>query len=143
MMSEATDIYVLDTSAWLTFIEDEAGADRVQELLERAQAGEIVILVSFMSYMEVHYITLQEHDESEARTRLDLMAALPGLRVDSTVALGLLAGELKARHRLSVADAWIAALARERDAMLVHKDPEFEQIGAMLKMMTLPYKTIS
>jgi predicted nucleic acid-binding protein len=68
---------------------------------------------------------------------------LPGLRVDSTVALGLLAGELKARHRLSVADAWIAALARERDAMLVHKDPEFEQIGAMLKMMTLPYKTIS
>jgi uncharacterized protein with PIN domain len=57
-MSEAIDIYVLDTSAWFTLIEDEAGADRVQALLEQARAGEIVVLVSFMSYMEVYYITL-------------------------------------------------------------------------------------
>jgi ribonuclease VapC len=96
-----------------------------------------------MSYMEVYYITLQERDESEARARLDLMAALPGLRVDSTAALGLLAGELKAKHRLSVADAWIAALARERNATLVHKDPEFEQVEVALKVLKLPYKAIS
>jgi hypothetical protein len=32
-MRQATDIYVLDTSVWLTLIEDEAGADQVQELL--------------------------------------------------------------------------------------------------------------
>jgi uncharacterized protein with PIN domain len=54
-MSEALDIYVLDTFAWLTFIEDEAGADRIEELLEKARAGEIVVLVSFMSFMEVYY----------------------------------------------------------------------------------------
>jgi ribonuclease VapC len=142
-MSEAIDIYVLDTSAWFTLIEDEAGADHVQELLERARAGDIVVLVSFMSFMEVYYITLQERDENEAQARLDLMAALPGLRVDSTAALGLLAGELKAKHRLSVADAWIAALARERNATLVHKDPEFEQVEVTLKVLKLPYKAIS
>jgi predicted nucleic acid-binding protein len=142
-MSEVIDIYVLDTSAWFTLIEDESGADRVQELLEQARAGEIVVLVSFMSYMEVYYITLQERNESEAQARLDLMAALPGLRVDSSAALGLLAGELKAKHRLSVADAWIAALARERNATLVHKDPEFEQVEATLQMLKLPYKAIS
>jgi uncharacterized protein with PIN domain len=51
-MSEAADVYVLDTSAWLTLIEDESGADVVQDLLEKARAGEIVIVVSFMSYME-------------------------------------------------------------------------------------------
>ena len=39
-MTQAVDIYVLDTSAWLTLIEDEAGADSVHELLE--QAGERV-----------------------------------------------------------------------------------------------------
>ena len=71
---------------------------------------------------------------------VDLMAALPGLRVDSTAALGLLAGELKAKHRLSVADAWIAALAQERNATLVHKDPEFEQVEATVKALKLPYK---
>jgi predicted nucleic acid-binding protein len=139
-MSEASDIYVLDTSAWLTLIEDEAGADSVEELIAKARAGEIVVLVSFMSFMEVYYITMQERDRHEAQARVDLMAALPGLRVDSTAALGLLAGALKAKHRLSVADAWIAALAQERNATLVHKDPEFEQVEATVKVLKLPYK---
>jgi predicted nucleic acid-binding protein len=140
MMSEAVDVYVLDTSAWFTLIEDEAGADVVQELLEKARAGEVVVLVSFMSFMEVYYITLQERDRGEARARVDLMAALPVLRVDSTEVLGILAGGLKARYHLSVADAWIAALAEERDATLVHKDPEFEQIETGIKVLKLPYK---
>lgn len=54
-MSEPLTVYVLDTSAWLTLIEDETGADTVQALLEKAQAGEAVLLTSFMSYMEVYY----------------------------------------------------------------------------------------
>lgn len=140
-MSEAIDIYVLDTSAWLTLIEDEPGSDLVQEILEKARTGQVVVLVSFLSFMEVYYITLQERDQSEAQARVDLMAALPVLRVESTVALGIVAGELKANHRLSVADAWIAALAKERNATLVHKDPEFEQVEAMIQVLKLPYKS--
>lgn len=110
-MNKAASAYVLDTSAWLTLIEDEAGADAVQDILEKAQAGETIVLVSSMSFMEVYYITLQERDVNEARERVNLMAALPILRVESTRTLGVLAAELKATHRLSVADAWIAALA--------------------------------
>jgi predicted nucleic acid-binding protein len=68
------------------------------------------------------------------------MAALPGLRVDSTEALGLLAGELKAKYHMSVADAWIAALAQERQAILAHKDPWFEQIEATINVLKLPNK---
>jgi len=64
-MSEALDIYVLDTSAWLTLIEDGAGAERIEELLDKAKAGEIVVLVSFMSFMEVYYITMHERDRNE------------------------------------------------------------------------------
>ncbi len=44
---------------------------------------------------------------------------------------------------MSVADAWIAALAQERQAILVHKDPEFEQVEAMIKVLKLPYKVSS
>jgi len=140
-MNELAPIYVLDTSAWLTLIEDEAGADTVQDILEQAKAGEATVLVSFMSFMEVYYITLQERDVNEARERVNLMAALPVLRVESTRALGIAAAELKAEHRLSVADAWIAALAEERGATLVHKDPEFEQVEAIVKVLKLPYKS--
>jgi predicted nucleic acid-binding protein len=140
-MKEATDIYVLDTSAWLAFIEDEDGVDVVQRLLEDAKAGRIVILVSFMTFMEVYYITLQERDEVEAQERLQLMSSLPILRIESTKELGILAGRLKRDYQLSVADGWIAALARERNAILVHKDPEFEQVGKEITLLKLPYKT--
>lgn len=140
-MSEPLTVYVLDTSAWLTLIEDENGADTVQKLLEAAQAGEAILLTSFMSYMEVYYITLQERDADEARERIDLMTALPVLRVESSTRLGINAAEIKAHYRLSAADAWIAALANEHEAMLVHKDPEFEQVAALIEVMTLPYKT--
>ncbi|MEA3340128.1 MAG: type II toxin-antitoxin system VapC family toxin [Chloroflexota bacterium] len=140
-MNKHTPIYVFDSSAWLTLIEDEAGADTVQEILEKAKAGEAIVLVSFMGFMEVYYITLQERGVDEARERVNLMAALPVLRVESTRALGILAAELKAHHRLSVADAWIAALAKERGAKLVHKDPEFEQVEAIVKVLKLPYKS--
>ena len=139
-MRETISSYVFDTSAWLTLIEDEAGSDIVQDLLEKARAGKVIAFVSFMSFMEMYYITLQERDLKEAQERVRLMAALPILRVESTKALGILAAELKAAYRLSVADAWIAALAQERGATLVHKDPEFEQVEAVLEVLKLPYK---
>ena len=140
MMNENKTAYVFDTSAWLTLIEDEAGADVVESLLEKANAGSVEILVSFMSFMEVFYITLQERDIEEAQTRLSLMASLPIARAESTVPLSISAARLKAKHRMSVADAWIAALAQEKGATLVHKDPEFEQIEDALEMLKLPYK---
>ena len=139
-MKEAPETYVLDSSALLAFIEEEQGADIVQNLLERGEAEEITLLVSFMSFMEVCYISLQERDESEAQERLRLMGALPILRVESTEALGVVASQLKASYRISVADAWIAALAKDRNAILVHKDPEFEQVEMEIKVLKWPYK---
>ena len=139
-MNESETTYVLDTSALLTLIEDEAGADVVQNVLESAISGNVQILVSFMSFMEVFYITLQESDIEEARTRADLMESLPITRVESTAPLSVTAARLKGKHRISVADAWIAALALERNAVLIHKDPEFEQTEDELKVLKLPYK---
>ena len=142
-MSHSPLLYVLDTSALLTFMEDEAGAEQVQELLEKAKRGEVILLVSFMSFMEVYYMSLQERGQEEAQERVTLVAALPMLRVESSESLGVQAGAFKAAHRLSVADAWIAALAQERDATLVHKDPEFEQVESTIKVVRLPYKASS
>jgi len=139
-MKKNSNSYVLDTSAWLTLIEDEAGADIVESLLDKANQGIIEIVVSFMSCMEVFYITLQERDVDEARTRLNLMGSLPITRAESTESLALIAGRLKARCRLSVADAWIAALAQERGSVLLHKDPEFDQLEDTVVLQKLPYK---
>ena len=84
----STEQYVLDTSAFLTLIEEEDGADMVQALLQRAKESEIKIFVSFVSFMEVFYITLQERDAEEARARLDLMKQLSIERVESSEEIG-------------------------------------------------------
>ena len=140
MMNASDTVYVIDTSAWLALIEDEEGADLVQNVLERAGSGTVQIFVSFMSFMEVFYITLQDCDIEEAQTRVRLMESLPITRVESTPAISIGAAKLKSKYHISVADAWIAALARERNATLVHKDPEFEQIRDELQVLKLPYK---
>ena len=94
-----------------------------------------------MSFMEVYYITLQERDRVEAGERVRMMAELSVSRVESTASLGVLAAEIKAEYRVSLADAWIAALAKERGAALVHKDPEFEQLESEVEVLRLPYRT--
>ena len=134
--------YVLDSSAFLTFFEDEKGAEIVQELLERAKKGEVLIFVCFATFAKVFYITFREQGQEEARKRVKLMSRLAITRVESSEELGLIAGRLKATHKLSFADAWIAATAVLYDSTLVHKDPEFEQLEDEIKVLKLPYKLI-
>jgi predicted nucleic acid-binding protein len=141
-MNDNLEAYVLDTSAWLTLIEDENGADVVQNILEKSREGGVTVFVSFITFMEVYYITLQEHGTAEAQERVRLMTSLPIHRIESSQALGILAAEIKALHKLSVADAWIAALAKEQYAILVHKDPEYEQIEDFVQTLKLPYKSM-
>jgi len=52
----------------------------------------------------------------------------------------LTAARLKARFRVSFADALIAAFAVRSSAILVHKDPEFEALADKVLQEPLPYK---
>ncbi len=47
--------YVLDTSAVLTFFEDEPGSNIVESLFEKAEQNEITIYLSFMTFCEIYY----------------------------------------------------------------------------------------
>ncbi len=44
------DDFVLDTSAVMTFLENEAGADRVDDLFEQAETGVINFFLSFVTF---------------------------------------------------------------------------------------------
>lgn len=46
--------------------------------------------------------------------------------------------EIKAKNKLSLADAWIVASAIQEGAILVNKDPEFASIEC--PQIELPYK---
>lgn len=132
--------YVLDTSAIFTFTKAEEGSDVVEDILKMAKKGKDSVYLSFASFMELYYVTWQEKSEDAARELIILVKSLPVHRVDSNERLTLSAGRLKANHRLSVADAFIAATAIEKGAVLVHKDPELEVISKYTETIALPYK---
>ena len=116
--------FCLDTSAILTLRDDEPGAERVAMLLE----GPDPCFSCFITRMEVLYRVWKDEGERSGRLAYEQLQSLPIQWVDQTEPLLLEASRIKALHRLSVADAWIAAAALLSRATLLHKDPEFEAI---------------
>ena len=136
----ATERYLLDTSAILALTDQEAGFERVEALLDRATSGDIEVAICAMSLMEVFYITLQEQGEDYAAHLVALIKAWPVRWIYPDDRTLLFAGRLKAFHRLSFADALIAGTAKLNEAVLVHKDPEFDDLPEEISLLRLPYK---
>jgi predicted nucleic acid-binding protein len=129
--------YLLDTSALLSFIEDEAGADQVEYALKQATT-----LLPWPVLLETYYITIREEGQAEADRRLALIKKLKiKILWDIDESILLTAARLKAEHRVSLADAIIAAFAIRRGAVLMHKDPELGALNGLLRMEALPYKS--
>ena len=128
--------FVLDTSALFSLLEDEPGADRVESLLRTGK-----VYLPWVALLEVHYVSHQERGEDIANYRLALLKKLSAEIVwqHDEPAL-LLASRFKARHRLSLADALIAGIARRLNAVLVHKDPELDALDGAVDLEALPYK---
>jgi len=134
-----TSAFVLDTSALIAAREGEPGSERVEALLREAQAGRIRCLACFMSLMEVYYRVWKDEGEAAGFNAYSQCLTLPIEWVHESSALLERAASVKATHPLSLADAWIAATALELGAILVHKDPEFENLPG-LSQERLPYK---
>ena len=55
--------YILDTSALITYIENEEGVDQIEKLFLEALNEKILLIVSIISLVEVFYTTVQEQGE--------------------------------------------------------------------------------
>ena len=132
--------YVLDTSAILTFTQDEEGNRIVEDVLLGIKKHKNIVYISFVTLTELYYVVWQHKGESFAKELAVLVKSLPIHRVDSSERLALLAGRIKANYSLSLADSFVAATAMEKEAILVHKDPEFEALSKQIQLCPLPYK---
>jgi predicted nucleic acid-binding protein len=131
-----TDTYLLDTSAIMALMEDEPGADRVEKVLRQSD-----VIIPFPVLLETYYVSLQEQSEAVADERYALLRHLSVKEIWSVDEPTLLtAARLKARFRVSFADALIAAFVLRSDATLVHKDPGFEVLADHVRQELLPYK---
>jgi predicted nucleic acid-binding protein len=133
---KATDSFVLDTSALLTLWNDEEGAAVVDHILRSGAP----IYVSFMTFMESRYRIWKNVGREESGEFSKYLDLLPLQRIDITDSIFEKSIEIKAMYRLSVCDSWIIATAISIGAVLVHKDPEFEQVKSKVVLENLPYK---
>lgn len=131
--------YLLDSSALLTLRDNEPGAERVAALLDAAARGDFACHGCFISQMELMYRVWKDEGEDAGRAAYDLCLSLPINWLHESPELLERAAAIKACFPLSLAAAWIAAAALQLDAILVHKDPEFEKVDG-LKQEKLPYR---
>lgn len=121
-------------------MEDEEGADVVEKHLFAGREGNIAVHGSFVTLTEVEYITLQERGNADAALALAALKAWPVTWHHSNEAVCTASAKLKAAHKISFADAFVASLAQSLDATLVHKDPEFKALTGLIKQTMLPAK---
>jgi len=133
-----SDRYVLDSFALLAYFRAEPGGARVQELLEAAAAGAVLLLLSLINYGEVAYMAERKAGLRAAETALAVLDQLPIDVVAPDRALTLAAARLKATHSLSYADAFAAALAQDHGAPIVTGDPEFQSLKGLVQVEWLP-----
>ncbi len=132
-------VKVLDSYALLTFFQDESGAEEVEKLLAKAEAGTHTLLLSVVNWGEVYYNTMRRISEPAAEEKAREIASLPIELVPVGTDLELVrqAAMYKAKKKLPYADAFAAALAKLRDAELVTGDPDFKQVEDEIKILWL------
>ena len=123
-----TDTYVLDSFAILTLLNNESGAERLEELFHLAQDEQVHLAMSLINLGEVIYITERLKGEKSTRTMLAHLESLPIEFLPADRERMLTAAHIKACYPLSYADAFAAALTKEMDATILTGDPEFQAI---------------
>ena len=131
--------WLLDTSALLTLRDNEEGAERVENLLQDAARGQQKCYGCFISLMEVYYRVWKDEGEESGYLAYKSCLEMPIEWIRESPELLESSAGIKAKHPISLTDAWIAAAAFLSGATLVHKDPEFEELPGLIEDR-LPYK---
>lgn len=128
---------VLDSYALLALLRGEAGADRVAELLEAAATRDTPLHMTEVNYAEVKYVVLRKDGAAQWAAIARELPAVPLMFHPADRRLSDVAGDFKARFKLSLADAFAAALAKEMKAELATGDPEFKALKNEIKIAWL------
>jgi predicted nucleic acid-binding protein len=128
-------VYVLDAHALMCYFEQEEGSDRVADVFaEVAERGEKALLTA-VNAGEVYYSVLREYGIKKAE---EVERSIGQLPIDVTAVdftLAKIAGHYKSQKKMSYADCFAAALAKQRHGIVVTGDPEFEQVEGDVKIL--------
>jgi ribonuclease VapC len=125
---------VLDSHALLAFFRGEPAGTLVRDLLHKAAAGNRPLHMTEVNYAEVKYQLLKKDGADAWAQAADVLKGLPIEFHPVHRPLADLAADYKARFKMSLADAFAAALAKEKKTELVTGDAEFKPLVKEIKI---------
>ncbi len=129
-------LLVLDSWALLAYFQGEPSGETVEAHLIRAASGREALLLSVVNWTEVVYCVERKGGRAAAEQVIRDLDALPiaVVGVDENRRIAREAASMKAGFRLSLANAFAAALTRERKGALVTGDPEFQPLEGLIRI---------
>jgi len=125
---------VLDSWSIMAFLEDEPASERVESIITEAHDAGIPLLMTVVNVAEVWYIFARDSSAAEADQGVSELKQLGIEFVEADWELSFEAAKFKARHKMSLADCYAAALAKSSQADLVTGDHEFKQVEDSIKI---------
>jgi PIN domain nuclease of toxin-antitoxin system len=115
--------YVLDACALIALLQDEAGADKVAEIINMAYNGDVTIVMNKLNLLEVYYDAYRLRGKIQADEMLTQLQKQPiVINSEITDNLFIEAGRLKASYKISLADSIALAEASVHDRMVITAD---------------------
>ena len=125
---------VLDSFALIAYSRDEPGAETVENLLVTAGKKDSPLHMTDVNYAEVKYSIVKKDGSPAWEEAAKILQGLPIDFHSTTRAMADTAADFKARFNISLADAFAAALAKEKKAELVIGDIEFKALQKEIKI---------
>ena len=128
---------VLDSWALMCYLEQEAGHEKVIDLFEQASHSSKPLLMCVVNWGEVYYQVMRRLGEARAQEIERLIRSFPITLVEADLDLTREAARFKASKRMSYADCFAVALAKQKKADLYTGDHEFRAIEKDIKVVWL------
>jgi predicted nucleic acid-binding protein len=128
---------VLDASALLAMFFGEPGMEKMRDLFHKAAEADRPVFISAVNWAEVLYRMERKQGKAGWETARQFESTTPLETVPVGRELAEAAALLKNEHDLGLADAFAAALAKERKAELVTADTEFKALEKEIKIAWL------
>lgn len=136
-MARRPKALVLDSWAVLAYLGDEAASQEAADLIAGAHEDRTPMYMSTVNVGEVWYIVGREIAETDADKAIADLMRLGIALVDADWGLTRIAAGFKAKHRMSYADCFAAALAKQHRCELVTGDKEFKQVESEVSIRWL------
>ncbi len=136
-MARKAKAIVLDSWAIMAYLEDEPAAERVADIIADAHEEDVPLFMTVVNLGEVWYIIAREASEADANRSITELRQLGIKFVDADWDLAYEAAGLKSKHKMSFADCFAAALAKQKKAHLITGDPEFKQVEQAVTIVWL------